>query len=273
MGRSTSRRKVVRIDGSARRTRIDTLSAEEPLEIRVAGTSLAVTMRTPGADMDLAAGFLLTEGVLTAAPDLTALRYCSGTDDQGRQTYNVLDAALAPHVPPPDPSIQRNFFTSSSCGLCGKASVDAVRTASRFEVRDDPLRIPVDVLTGLPDTLRAAQAAFDKTGGLHAAGLFDAEGRLLVAREDVGRHNAVDKVLGWALREGLVPLRSTVLMVSGRASFELTQKALMAGVPMLAAVSAPSTLAVELAEESGMTLVGFLRGETMNVYSCEGRIS
>jgi FdhD protein len=273
MGRSTSRRKVLRIEGLSRRTRIDTLSAEEPLEIRVAGRSLAVTMRTPGADMDLAAGFLLTEGVIRQTADLTALRYCSGTDDDGRQTYNVLDAALAAHVPPPDPSVERNFFTSSSCGLCGKASVDAVRVASSVEVRDDPLTVDVGVLTTLPDTLRAAQATFDKTGGLHAAGLFDASGRLLVAREDVGRHNAVDKVLGWALREGLVPLRSTVLMVSGRASFELTQKALMAGVPMLAAVSAPSTLAADLAEEVGMTLVGFLRGETMNVYSCAGRIA
>src|SRR5947209_14009673 len=137
MGRTTARRKVVRIDGATRRERIDTLSAEEPLEIRIAGRSLAVTMRTPGADMDLASGFLLTEGVLREAGDLTALRYCAGTDDEGRQTYNVLDAALAPHVPPPDPSIQRNFFTSSSCGLCGKASVDAVRTASPFDVRDD----------------------------------------------------------------------------------------------------------------------------------------
>ncbi|MDQ1636249.1 MAG: FdhD protein [Frankiaceae bacterium] len=273
MGRSTSRRKVIRIDGSSRRERIDTLSAEEPLEIRVAGTSLAVTMRTPGADMDLAAGFLLTEGVLRAPGDLAALRYCAGTDDQGLQTYNVLDAALAPGVAAPDPSVQRNFFTSSSCGLCGKASVDAVKVASSFEVRDDPLNLPVEVLTTLPDTLRAAQATFEKTGGLHAAGLFTADGRLLVAREDVGRHNAVDKVLGWAYREGLVPLRSTVLMVSGRASFELTQKALMAGVPMLAAVSAPSTLAAELAEEVGMTLVGFLRGQTMNVYSCAGRLT
>lgn len=273
MGRTTSRRKVVRIDGGTRRERIDTLSAEEPLEIRVAGRSLAVTMRTPGADMDLATGFLLTEGVLRSGEDLTALRYCSGVDDEGRQTYNVLDAALAPHVPPPDPSVERNFFTSSSCGICGKASVDAVRVASTFEVRDDPLVLPVDVLTALPDTLRAAQATFEKTGGLHAAGLFDATGRLLVAREDVGRHNAVDKVLGWALREGLVPLRSTVLMVSGRASFELTQKALMAGVPMLAAVSAPSTLAADLAEEVGMTLIGFLRGQTMNVYTCPARVA
>jgi FdhD protein len=273
MGRTTSRRKVIRLDGPVRRARIDSLSAEEPLEIRIAGRSLAVTMRTPGADMDLAGGFLLTEGIVRATGDITALRYCSGVDEEGRQTYNVLDAALAPHLPPPDPSVQRNFFTSSSCGLCGKASVDAVRVASAFEVRDDPLRIPAQVLTGLPDTLRAAQATFEKTGGLHAAGLFDASGRLLVAREDVGRHNAVDKVIGWALREGLVPLRSTVLMVSGRASFELTQKALMAGIPLLAAVSAPSTLAAELAEEVGMTLVGFLRGETMNIYTCADRVS
>ncbi len=273
MGRTTSRRRIIRLDGPARRGRIDTLSAEEPLEIRVAGRSLAVTMRTPGADMDLAAGFLLTEGVVRGAEDLLGLRYCAGTDDEGRQTYNVLDAALAAHVPPPDPSVERNFFTTSSCGLCGKASVDAVRVASSFEVRNDPLRIPAATVTSLPDTLRAAQATFDKTGGLHAAGLFDVDGRLLAAREDVGRHNAVDKVIGWALREGLVPLRSTVLMVSGRASFELTQKALMAGIPMLAAVSAPSTLAADLAEQVGMTLVGFLRGETMNIYTCDERVS
>src|ERR1700709_1841725 len=201
MGRATSRRRVVRLDGSARRERIDTLSAEEPLEIRIAGTSLAVTMRTPGADMDLAGGFLLTEGVVRAREDLTAMRYCSGTDDEGHQTYNVLDVALAPHVPPLDPSVQRNFFTTSSCGLCGKASVDAVRVASSFSVREDPLRLPVSVLTTLPDRLRAAQTTCERTGGLHAAGLFDASGRLLVAREDVGRHNAVDKVIGWALKE------------------------------------------------------------------------
>ena len=272
MGRATSRRRVVRLDNGARRGRIDTLSVEEPLEIRVAGQSLAVTMRTPGADMDLAGGFLLSEGVVRAAGDVTAMRYCSGVDEEGRQTYNVLDVALAPDVPPPDPSVARNFFTSSSCGLCGKASVDAVRVASSFEVRDDPLRVPAEVVFSLPDTLRAAQAAFERTGGLHAAGLFDEAGRLLVAREDVGRHNAVDKVIGWALKEGLVPLRRTVLMVSGRASFELTQKALMAGIPMLAAVSAPSSLAVDLAEEAGMTLVGFLRGTTMNIYSCDGRV-
>jgi len=273
MGRTTSRRRVVRLDGPARRERIDTLAAEEPLEIRVAGNALAVTMRTPGADMDLAAGFLLTEGIVSATADLTAMRYCSGVDSEGHQTYNVLDAALAPHVGALDPAVQRNFFTTSSCGLCGKASVDAVRVASTFEVRDDPLRVPASLLSTLPDSLRAAQATFDRTGGLHAAGLFDSSGRLLVAREDVGRHNAVDKVIGWALREGLVPLRSTVLMVSGRASFELTQKALMAGIPMLAAVSAPSTLAADLAEEVGMTLVGFLRGETMNIYTCAGRIT
>jgi FdhD protein len=273
MGRATSRRRIVRLEGPARRERIDTLSAEEPLEIRVVGESLAVTMRTPGSDMDLAAGFLLTEGVVRTPGDLSAMRYCSGVDDEGRQTYNVLDVALAGHVPPPSPAVQRNFFTTSSCGLCGKASVDAVRVATSYEVRDDPLRVSPATLCTLPETLRSVQQAFDKTGGLHAAGLFDADGRLLAAREDVGRHNAVDKVIGWALREGLVPLRSTVLMVSGRASFELTQKALMAGIPMLAAVSAPSTLAADLAEEVGMTLIGFLRGETMNIYTCDGRVS
>jgi FdhD protein len=168
--------------------------------------------------------------------------------------------------------IERNFYTTSSCGVCGKASIDAVRTKTSYEPGGDTTPIRPEVLVGLPDTLRAAQKVFDKTGGLHAAGLFTADGELRVLREDVGRHNAVDKVVGWALREGLVPLSGHVLMVSGRASFELVQKALMAGIPALAAVSAPSTLAAELAAESGMTLVGFLRGETMNVYTGSERI-
>ncbi len=273
MGRLTVRRNVVRLRDGVRSERPDTLAAEEPLEIRVDGRSLAITMRTPGADMDLASGFLLSEGVVHAAGDVTAMRYCSGTDDAGRQTYNVLDVALARGVAPPDPSLERAFYTSSSCGICGKASIDAVRTSSAFSVRDDPLQVSHQLLTRFPDRLREAQSVFDRTGGLHGAGLFDgATGELLAAREDVGRHNAVDKLFGWALREGRVPLAGTVLMVSGRASFELTQKALMAGVPMLAAVSAPSSLAVELADEAGMTLVGFLRGTSMNVYSCPQRV-
>lgn len=272
MGRVTVRRPVMRIvDGETRR-RPDVLAAEEPLEIRVDGQSLAVTMRTPGHDVELAHGFLLTEGVIGAREDVSTARYCDSLDDDGRNTYNVLDMALAPGVPPPDDSVERRFYTTSSCGVCGKASLDAVRTRTRFAPGDDALRLTTEVLAGLPDTLRAAQAVFDSTGGLHAAGLFRADGTLLVAREDVGRHNAVDKVVGHMLLEGGVPARGTVLMVSGRASFELTQKAVMAGVPALAAVSAPSSLAVEMARESGMTLVGFLRGTSMNVYAGTERI-
>ena len=263
---------MVRLGGPAEVRRPDTLVVEEPLEIRVGGRALVVTMRTPGDDMDLAAGFLVSEGVVSGADDLRAIRYCAGATDDGANTYNLLDVDLAPGVAAPDPSLERSFYTTSSCGLCGKASLDAVRTQTRFDVAGDPLVVPVDVLTSLPDRLREAQKVFDTTGGLHAAGLFTPDGELLVLREDVGRHNAVDKVVGWALRQGRVPLRSTVLLVSGRASFELTQKAWMAGLPMLAAVSAPSSLAVDLAEEAGMTLVGFLRGQTMNVYAGQARV-
>jgi FdhD protein len=251
----------------------DTLAGEEPLELRVGGRSLAVTMRTPGADFDLAAGFLVSEGVISRTEDLVAMRYCAGTGDDGLNRYNVLDLTLAGGVAPPDNSVARAFFTTSSCGLCGKASIDAVRTRSAFQVRDDPLRATPALLASLPDRLRSAQKVFEKTGGLHAAALFDGEtGELLVLREDVGRHNAVDKVVGWALRESRIPLRGTILLVSGRASFELVQKAIMAGIPLLCAVSAPSSLAVDLAEEAGMTLVGFLRGPSMVVYAGEERL-
>ena len=229
-------------------------------------------MRTPGADFDLAAGFLVSEGVVTRPEELSAMRYCAGAAD-GLNRYNLLDLTLASGVAPPDDSVARAFFTTSSCGLCGKASIDAVRTRSAFEVRDDPLRVTPDLLASLPGRLRSAQKLFEKTGGLHAAALFDGEsGELLVLREDVGRHNAVDKVVGWAFREGRLPLRGTVLLVSGRASFELVQKAVMAGIPMLCAVSAPSSLAVDLAEEAGMTLVGFLRDPSMVVYAGEERL-
>lgn len=272
MGRTTARRRVLRLGGPVEIERPDTLVVEEPLEIRVAGTSLAVTMRTPGDDMDLAAGFLVSEGVVGARDELRAMRYCAGATSDGENTYNLLDVDLSPDVAPPDPSLARAFFTTSSCGLCGKASLDAVRTTTRFDVAGDPLVVDTAVLRALPDRLRAAQRVFDRTGGLHAAGLFDPAGELLVLREDVGRHNAVDKVVGWALREGRLPLTSTVLLVSGRASFELVQKAWMAGLPMLAAVSAPSSLAVDLAEEAGMTLVAFLRGETMNIYTGAARV-
>ncbi len=274
MGRVTAERQVLRITvGEAANRRSDSLAGEEPLEIRVGGQSLAVTMRTPGADFDLAAGFLVSEGVVSRKEDLAAMRYCAGAGDDGINRYNVLDLTLSAGVAPPDNNVARAFFTSSSCGLCGKASIDAVRTRSAFEVRDDPLRVSPTLLASLPDRLRSAQAVFEKTGGLHAAALFNGEtGELLALREDVGRHNAVDKVVGWALCDGRLPLRGTILMVSGRASFELVQKAIMAGIPMLCAVSAPSSLAVDLAEEAGMTLVGFLRGSSMVVYAGEERL-
>ncbi|MEO3747077.1 formate dehydrogenase accessory sulfurtransferase FdhD [Plantactinospora sp. B5E13] len=272
MGRVTSRRRVVRIVDGVRSEPVDTLAAEEPLEIRVNGRSLVITMRTPGDDFDLAAGFLVSEGVVRAGTEIANIRYCAGATADGVNTYNVVDVVLAPGVAPPDPSLERNFYTTSSCGLCGKASLEAVRTIAAWSVRDDPVRIDPAVVSTLPDTLRNAQRVFDRTGGLHAAGLFSADGRLHCLREDVGRHNAVDKVVGWALRNSRVPLRGTVLMVSGRASFELVQKAVMAGVPALAAVSAPSSLAAELAEDSGLTLIGFLRGASMNVYAGADRL-
>ncbi|MEV4845810.1 formate dehydrogenase accessory sulfurtransferase FdhD [Micromonospora matsumotoense] len=283
MGRATDRRSVLRIDLDATDDarvalrRPDTLAVEEPLEIRVGPGGpgrrrpLAVTMRTPGDDLDLAIGFLLTEGLIRSDADVHTAQLCSGVETPN--TYNVVDVVLAPGVPAPATDPTRNFYTTSSCGVCGKASIDAVRTRSRFAVADDPLTVPAKLLAELPDRLRAAQRAFDRTGGLHAAGLFTPDGELVVLREDVGRHNAVDKVIGWAVRQRRLPLAGHLLLVSGRASFELTQKAWMAGVPMLAAVSAPSTLAVELADEAGLTLVGFLRGRTMNVYTGTHRVT
>jgi FdhD protein len=274
MARTMTRRPVVKIDldGSGEpRRRTDDLAAEEPLEIRVRKQALAVTMRTPGQDIDLAMGFLLTEGIIAAADDVVTAQLCAGADTPN--TYNVVDIVLGPDVPPPVTDPSRNFYTTSSCGVCGKASIDAVRTRSRFAVAGDRLTVPARTLAQLPDRLRVAQRTFDRTGGLHAAGLFTAGGELLVLREDVGRHNAVDKVIGWALREGRLPLTGHILLVSGRASFELAQKAWMAGLPLLAAVSAPSTLAAELADEAGMTLVGFLRGPSMNVYTAAHRVT
>jgi FdhD protein len=264
---------VLRIRGEHRTTRPDTVAAEEPLEIRLSGTALAVTMRTPGDDFDLVHGFLATEGVIGSVADVLALRYCDSVDADGRNTYNVVDVDLAPGVEAPDTALDRNFLTSSSCGVCGKASIDAIRTRTRHDVAADRLQLPLETLLALPDRLRGAQQVFEKTGGLHAAGLFTADGALVALREDVGRHNAVDKVVGDALRAGRLPLIGHVLMVSGRASFELTQKAAMAGIPVLAAVSAPSSLSVELAADVGITLVGFLRGDGCNVYTRTDRIT
>jgi FdhD protein len=279
MGRVTDRRPVLRVDlGSgppATRRAPDTLAAEEPLEIRVgpAGSSrspLAVTMRTPGDDIDLALGFLFTEGVIRGADDVQTAQLCAG--EQAPNTYNVVDVALVPGVPAPATDPSRNFYTTSSCGVCGKASIDAVRTRSAFQLAPGTPVVSAATVVGLPETLRAHQRAFASTGGLHAAGLFTADGTLICLREDVGRHNAVDKVMGWAVRQGRLPLAELVLLVSGRASFELCQKAWMGGVPVLAAVSAPSTLAVDLALEAGITLIAFVRGNRFNVYAGAERV-
>ncbi|GAA4488959.1 formate dehydrogenase accessory sulfurtransferase FdhD [Microbacterium panaciterrae] len=275
MGRITTLRPVTRIAlGEGARRRADTLAVEEPLEIRIGGAPLAVTMRTPGHDVELAIGFLVSEGVIAHRDDFRSAIHCGGPGTGGAEnTYNVLDATLAAGVWLPGADEARRFYTTSSCGVCGKASVDAVRTVSPHDLAVDATEVDAAWIAELPDRLRAGQAAFEKTGGLHAAGLFDAAtGEQLVIREDVGRHNAVDKVIGWALQEGRLPLRATVLQVSGRASFELVQKAVMAGIPILSAVSAPSSLAAELAEESGLTLIGFVRGSSMNVYAQEQRV-
>ncbi|NUK20413.1 formate dehydrogenase accessory sulfurtransferase FdhD [Streptomyces lunaelactis] len=274
MGRVTERRRTIRIRDGVVSSRPDTLVAEEPLEIRLNGKPLAITMRTPGDDFALAAGFLVSEGVLGAAGEGRNIVYCAGAKDDGTNTYNVVDVQLAPGVPVPDITLERNVYTTSSCGLCGKASLDAVRTTARFPIADTPpVRVEPALLARLPDRLRAAQRVFDRTGGLHAAALFSEEGELLDVREDVGRHNAVDKLVGRALRDDRLPLSRVILLVSGRASFELAQKAVMAGIPVLAAVSAPSSLAVDLAAETGLTLVGFLRGANMNVYAGDERIA
>ncbi|WP_119582732.1 formate dehydrogenase accessory sulfurtransferase FdhD [Streptomyces europaeiscabiei] len=280
MGRVTERRKVIRIRDGAVSTRPDTLVAEEPMEIRLNGKPLAITMRTPGDDFALAVGFLVSEGVLAERSDLQNIVYCAGaTAGGGSNTYNVVDVRTAPGVVIPDITLERNVYTTSSCGLCGKASLDSVRTTARWAIDDThggdvpPVRLDPEFLASLADRLRAAQRVFDRTGGLHAAALFGEDGELLDVREDVGRHNAVDKLVGRALQSGSLPLSRAVLLVSGRASFELAQKAVMAGIPVLAAVSAPSSLAVDLAAETGLTLVGFLRGASMNVYAGEHRIA
>lgn len=270
MGRLTVRRRVTRVrPGADRSERVDTLAVEEPLEVRHGAQVLTVTMRTPGDDVDLVGGWLVAEGVVRRASDLPAVSFCPGLDDEGHQTYNVVEVRLADGI---EPRRRSNDVTSSACGVCGAASLESVLVDSPYDLTDDDVRVDPDVLASLPDRLRSAQRVFDKTGGLHAAGLFTADGELLCAREDVGRHNAVDKVVGWALREGRLPLRGLVLQVSGRASFELVQKATMAGAPVLSAVSAPSSLGVHLADERGVTLAGFVRGGGFNLYAAPERV-
>jgi FdhD protein len=292
----TARRRAVRLDGSddsdgsgpiVRRGGEEHLAAEEPLELRIGGRPFTVTMRTPGDDFDLVSGHLVSEGILTRPDDVLRMKFCSADNGCSSTAYldgeewlafadgdplNIVDVTLAPGVELPEERLRRSSYVSSACGVCGKTSIDAVHAAIHWPVADDDAKITADTLFALPDRMREAQKVFAKTGGLHAAALFTADGELACVREDVGRHNAVDKVLGWALRSGRLPLREHILAVSGRASFELVQKALAGGIPVLAAVSAPSSLAVNLASDSGLTLVGFLRGRTANVYSGAERI-
>lgn len=269
MGRLTTRRPVLRIAGDTSNQRPDTLVVEEPLEIRLNGEPLTVTMRTPGNDVELAHGFLLGEGIIAAVDDIVTARFCDGATEDGVNTYNVLDVTLRN---PATITRQRNTLTTSACGICGTASLDQVRTSTRHPIAHDGFAVDTSVLAELPITLRSRQRVFDTTGGLHAAALVTTEGLPLVVREDVGRHNAVDKVLGWAILNDHIPASDNILVVSGRASFELVQKAVMAGIPMLGAVSAPSSLAVDLAADADLTLIGFLRGDSMNIYTGTHRV-
>jgi FdhD protein len=240
----------------------DSLAAEEPLEIRVNGAPMTVTMRTPGNDLELAAGFLLTEGIIEEREDIASMH---ATVPDGAVKSNIVEVTLADEQFRTE-TLQRNFFAASSCGICGKASIEAIRNRNLMPP-DRNFRIAPEILCGLPEQLRAKQTVFDRTGGLHAAALFTAEGELIALREDIGRHNAVDKLIGWALMEGGVPLRESVLLVSGRGGFEIIQKAIAGGIPVVTSVSAPSSLGVKLARELGLTLIGFLRGQRFVVYS------
>jgi FdhD protein len=299
MAHSTVRRQVVRItvDGGTSR-RADTLATEEPLEIRVDGEPFTTTMRTPGHDLELALGFLVGEGVVRGQDDVVRAAHCPdavtpprervaalvpvvdagivrpapgpGTA-AGSRTHNVVTVDLAPHVGRPAPA--RHRHVTSACGVCGTATVDDIRAKSPYDLAVDDVRVHARTLAALPDRMRGAQRVFERTGGLHAAALFAADGTLLCVREDVGRHNALDKMVGWAFTQGRLPLRGHVVQVSGRASFELAQKTWLAGAPLLAAVSAPSSLAADLADESGMTLVGFSRGDRLSVYAGAERVT
>jgi len=264
------RKRLTAFSSGRIKRRDDLLAVEEPLEIRVGGRSLTVLMRTPGDDIDLAKGLLFTEGIVRRASDIGVIVHCD--DPRETDLGNIVTVRLVPGVTVDWKRLKRSFFATASCGLCGKTTIAAVRNAAP-PLRKTRFTVRPNILLGLPDRLHEAQAGFRTTGGLHAAGLFDAAGRLLIHREDVGRHNAVDKVIGAALDEGLLPLSRHILLVSGRASFEIIQKALMARVSVVAAVSAPSTLAVELAREARMTLVGFLRRKKFNIYAGEARIA
>lgn len=262
----------LRLDGAAPPVESpDWLTREEPLEIRVRGRSIAVTMRTPGFDAELALGFLLTEGLIRQRSEVLEIAPCQAGENA--QFGNILNVFLAPRVEVDFERLTRHVFASSSCGLCGKASIESVHQQfPPIPATAGDSKIPRAVLWSLPGKLALAQAAFAQTGGLHAAAIFDAAGELQVLREDVGRHNAVDKVIGHAMLNGPWPLEKHILLVSGRVSFEILQKALAARLPVVAAISAPSSLAAEFAKESGQTLIGFLRGQSCNIYTHPERI-
>jgi len=256
-------------DGTTTR-KDDSLAADEPLEIRIGENPLSVTMRTPGHDVELAAGFLFTEGLVQRREQIVALENAANDDDGKRG--NVVRADVVSEALPDFDKLRRHFFAASSCGICGKASIDAVRSRL-LRTPNSEFRVKPELIVSLPDVLRSAQDVFERTGGLHAAALFDSGGKLLIVREDIGRHNAVDKVVGWALLNGRIPLSDSVLLVSGRGGFEIIQKATVAGIPVVASVSAPSSLAVQLARELRLTLIGFLRGKRFVVYAGEERLA
>jgi FdhD protein len=273
-GSKTKARVRVVEDGRAR-VRPDTLATEEPMEMRLvsggARQTVAVTMRTPGADFELAAGFLYGEGIISSPEDIQKISYCVDADADAEQRYNIVNVELRGGRDYDPRSLERHFYTTSACGVCGKASLEQLELRGCPVIPPGPEVAP-EVIYSLPEKLREAQGLFEATGGLHAAALFDAEGELVALREDVGRHNATDKLVGWALLEGRLPLRDHIVMVSGRSSFEILQKCLTAGVPIVCAISAPSSLAVDVARRFNMTLVGFLRGNRFNVYSAPERV-
>jgi FdhD protein len=268
--------RITSVDDGRERARSDFVATEEPLEIRlVTGgrtQTVAVTMRTPGSDFELAAGFLYAEGVIEDRAGVRRISYCTDPGIDAEQKFNIVNVELRPDIAPDLAPLDRHFHITSACGVCGKANLEALRMRGCRPPPSGPV-IDRDVVCGLPEKLRGSQGLFESTGGLHAAGLFDVDGELVAAREDVGRHNAVDKLVGWSLLQGLLPLNQHVLLVSGRSSFEIMQKAVAAGVPIVCAISAPSSLAVELARDFGMTLVGFLRGRRFNIYSGHDRVA
>ncbi|MEP6611410.1 MAG: formate dehydrogenase accessory sulfurtransferase FdhD [Mucilaginibacter sp.] len=275
---SVKRTAIIKVNDADGTETFDALAIEEPLEIRLSYDSngeektqnVSVTMRTPGNDAELAAGFLFTEGVVKNAGEVAGVDYCFIACAENKE--NVIQVTLREGVVPDLKNTERNFYTTSSCGVCGKGSIDAIRTVGNFVKQDDDITVDSDLLYRLPEILREQQAVFEETGGLHASALFNLDGELLLLREDVGRHNALDKLIGASLQQGLLPLNNHILLLSGRASFELVQKAVMAGIRIIAAVGAPSSLAVEMAAEFDITLAGFLRDRRFNIYTAARRI-